>query len=132
LPTVKSHSGSRGGGKKGELHRISIEKASNGFTVKAHRRPVPGDEKSYMMEHDQPGAVFTKHAPAAKHIKSLMSEMMPPALPKRLTRWPSNTAGGETGMVLLWPNWGIADDRPGILEVTRVCTSWRSGWWRGR
>lgn len=64
-----------------EIHRITVEKMKNGFTVKAHRRPVPGQSRDAMMlagmtDDDEP-QVFTKHAPAQKAIQSHMASMHP-------------------------------------------------------
>jgi len=59
---------------KGRLHKITVEHAANGFSVKAHRQtPEPFGP----MPEDEPPSVFTRHAPAVKHLKNLMQEMHP-------------------------------------------------------
>jgi hypothetical protein len=64
-----------------EIHKITVEKMKNGFTVKAHRRPVPGQSRDAMMmnpmDADEEPQVFTKHAPAQKAIQAHMSSMHP-------------------------------------------------------
>ncbi len=61
--------------KRGALHKITIEKAANGFSIQKHHAPSEG---SYGMGSQEPPAVFTKHAPAHKHLKNLMAQMHPP------------------------------------------------------
>ena len=66
------------GGKGGKTHHligIHVKKAGNGFMV--HKRYDPTGPDSPPMQDPEP-AVFTKHAPALKHIRSAMEEMHPP------------------------------------------------------
>lgn len=64
----------------GKLKKITIEHAGNGFMVHQHHEPQDGDNGprlASMMGHPQSPSVFTKHAPALKHVKGLMSQMHP-------------------------------------------------------
>ena len=62
--------------KAGELHRITIEKAGNGFSIRKHRKPSPENRMMGMHDEDEP-QVFTKHPAAKAHIAAALQEMHP-------------------------------------------------------
>jgi hypothetical protein len=97
---------SKSKGPRMETHRITIEKAHNGFSVKSHKRPSAGASRESLsamnyMDHDEPPAVFTKHAPAVKHIQNAMQDMhpvLPPPDGPDVSTQPSEPAAGSAPM----------------------------------
>lgn len=62
--------------KKGGIHRITIDKAANGFSVQAHHEPPANGMLMGPSDREKP-AVFTKHSAAKKHVAGLMQQMHP-------------------------------------------------------
>ncbi len=95
MPTVKSHSGSRGGGKghpAGKPKHVRIEFAPNGAGAVVHHQREGAD--GAMSSHGP--MPFTKRAPMMKHVAALASEAMPGPT-EQADEMASNTAGGEAG-----------------------------------
>ncbi len=63
---------------RGRLHKITIERAGNGFSIRRHHESPPGAMIGTMNPDEPPQVFQAKQAPAAhKHVKALMAAMHP-------------------------------------------------------